>query len=87
MSDELLPAERKVMDVLGDRPFDFRAMWAISNLFRSAAAVVRPVLKALFKIAESALPFASAAFSLAIDSAMPARLEFSIPPIAALRFN
>ncbi len=41
MSDDLLPAERKVMEVLGERPFDFRAMWAISNLFRSAAAVRR----------------------------------------------
>ena len=26
------------MEALGDRPLDFRAMWAISNLFRSAAA-------------------------------------------------
>jgi len=41
MSDDLLPAERKVMEALGDRPLDFRAMWAISNLFRSAAAVRR----------------------------------------------
>ena len=41
MSDDLLPAERKVMEELGDRPLDFRAMWAISNLFRSAAAVRR----------------------------------------------
>ena len=41
MTDDLLPAERKVMEALGDRPLDFRAMWAISNLFRSAAAVRR----------------------------------------------
>ena len=41
MSDDLLPAERKVIEALGDRPLDFRAMWAISNLFRSAAAVRR----------------------------------------------
>jgi MarR family transcriptional regulator, organic hydroperoxide resistance regulator len=41
VTDELLPAEQKVMDALGDRPLDFRAMWAISNLFRSAAAVRR----------------------------------------------
>jgi MarR family transcriptional regulator, organic hydroperoxide resistance regulator len=36
-----LPAERKVIEKLGDRPLDFRAMWAISNLFRSAAAIRR----------------------------------------------
>ena len=41
MSDELLPAERKVVEHLGDRPLDFRAMWAVSNLFRSATAVRR----------------------------------------------
>jgi DNA-binding MarR family transcriptional regulator len=41
VTDGLLPAERKVMEALGDRPLDFRAMWAISNLFRSAAAVRR----------------------------------------------
>ena len=39
--DELLPAERKVLEVLGDRPFDFRAMWAVSNLFRATAAIRR----------------------------------------------
>jgi len=39
--DQLLPAERKVMEVLGDRPFDFRAMWAVSNLFRATAAIRR----------------------------------------------
>ena len=41
MSEDLLPAERKVIEALGDRALDFRAMWAISNLFRSAAAVRR----------------------------------------------
>jgi DNA-binding MarR family transcriptional regulator len=40
-ADDLLPAERKVLETLGDRQLDFRAMWAISNLFRSAAAVRR----------------------------------------------
>jgi MarR family transcriptional regulator, organic hydroperoxide resistance regulator len=39
--DDLLPAERKVLEVLGDRPFDFRAMWAVSNLFRATAAIRR----------------------------------------------
>jgi MarR family transcriptional regulator, organic hydroperoxide resistance regulator len=37
----LLPAERKVMEALGDLPLDFRAMWAVSNLFRSSAAIRR----------------------------------------------
>ena len=41
MSDELLPAERKVLDALGDRSLDFRAMWAVSNLFRASAAIRR----------------------------------------------
>ena len=41
MTDDLLPAERKVLETLGGRSLDFRAMWAISNLFRSAAAVRR----------------------------------------------
>jgi len=41
VSDDLLPAERKVLDVLGDRSFDFGAMWAVSNLFRSSAAIRR----------------------------------------------
>jgi DNA-binding MarR family transcriptional regulator len=38
---DLLPAERKVLEKLGDRSLDFRAMWAISNLFRSSAAIRR----------------------------------------------
>ena len=41
MSDDLLPAERKVLEVLGDHDLDFRAMWAVSNLFRASAAVRR----------------------------------------------
>ena len=41
MSDDLLPAERKVLEVLGDRPLDFAAMGAMSNLFRSAVAIRR----------------------------------------------
>ena len=39
--DGLLPAERKVVEALGDLPLDFRAMWAVSNLFRSSAAIRR----------------------------------------------
>ena len=41
MTDELLPAERKVLEALGDRSLDFRAMWAVSNLFRASAAIRR----------------------------------------------
>jgi DNA-binding MarR family transcriptional regulator len=42
MSDDtLLPAERKVQEVLGGRDLDFRAMGALSNLFRSAVAIRR----------------------------------------------
>ena len=40
-SQDLLPAERKVLEKLGDRSLDFRAMWAISNLFRSSVAIRR----------------------------------------------
>jgi DNA-binding MarR family transcriptional regulator len=39
--DDLLPAERRVLEALGDRELDFRAMWAVSNLFRSSAAIRR----------------------------------------------
>lgn len=39
--EELLPAERKVLDELGHLPLDFRAMWAVSNVFRSSTAVRR----------------------------------------------
>lgn len=39
--DGLLPAERKVLDQLGHLPLDFRAMWAVSNLFRASAAIRR----------------------------------------------
>ncbi|WP_394824216.1 MarR family winged helix-turn-helix transcriptional regulator [Pendulispora albinea] len=38
---ELLPAESKVMEKLGGLPLDFRAMAAISNLFRASMAVRR----------------------------------------------
>ena len=42
MSDEdLLPDERKVVEQLGHLPLDFRAMWAVSNLFRASAAIRR----------------------------------------------
>ncbi|HYY06974.1 MAG TPA: MarR family winged helix-turn-helix transcriptional regulator [Actinomycetota bacterium] len=41
MSDALLPAERKVLDELGHLPLDFRAMGAISNVFRSSTALRR----------------------------------------------
>jgi DNA-binding MarR family transcriptional regulator len=39
--DDLLPAERRVLDALGHMPLDFRAMWAVSNLFRVSAAIRR----------------------------------------------
>jgi MarR family transcriptional regulator, organic hydroperoxide resistance regulator len=39
--DGLLPAERKVLQELGHLPLDFRAMWAISNVFRSSTALRR----------------------------------------------
>jgi len=39
--DGLLPAERKVQDVLGHLALDFRAMSAISNLFRTTTAIRR----------------------------------------------
>jgi len=41
VSDELLPAERRVLEQLGHLPLDFRAMWAVSNLFRASAAIRR----------------------------------------------
>ena len=41
MNGELLPAERKVLEQLGHLPLDFRAMWAVSNLFRSSTAIRR----------------------------------------------
>ncbi len=40
-SGALLPAEQKVLDELGHLPLDFRAMWAISNVFRSSTALRR----------------------------------------------
>jgi MarR family transcriptional regulator, organic hydroperoxide resistance regulator len=39
--DGLLPDERKVLEQLGHLSLDFRVMWAISNLFRSSAAIRR----------------------------------------------
>jgi DNA-binding MarR family transcriptional regulator len=39
--DGLLPAERKVLERLGHLPLDFRAMGAVSNLFRASAAIRR----------------------------------------------
>lgn len=42
MSDDgLLPAERKIVEERGHLPLDFRAMWAISNVFRSGAVLRR----------------------------------------------
>jgi len=42
MSDEdLLPAERRVLERLGHLPLDFRAMWTVSNLFRTSTAIRR----------------------------------------------
>ena len=39
--DRLLDAERDVQARLGDQPFDFESMLAISNIYRAAAAVRR----------------------------------------------
>lgn len=39
--EDLLPAERMVLERLGHLPLDFRAMWAVSNLFRTSAAIRR----------------------------------------------
>ncbi|HSJ50651.1 MAG TPA: MarR family transcriptional regulator [Actinomycetota bacterium] len=41
MTEELLPAERKVLERLGHLPLDFLAMGAVSNLFRASAAIRR----------------------------------------------
>src|SRR5215216_1969714 len=41
MSDDALPAERKVLERLGDLPLDFRAMGVVSNLFRASTAIRR----------------------------------------------
>lgn len=40
-NDDLLPDERKVVEELGHLPLDFRAMAAVSNLFRASAAIRR----------------------------------------------
>jgi len=39
--NDLLPAERKVLERLGHLDLDFQAMWAVSNLFRASTAVRR----------------------------------------------
>jgi DNA-binding MarR family transcriptional regulator len=39
--EELLAAERKVLDQLGHLSLDFRAMAVVSNLFRTSAAIRR----------------------------------------------
>jgi DNA-binding MarR family transcriptional regulator len=39
--DDLLPAERKVLEELGHLPLDFRAMAVVSNLFRASTAIRR----------------------------------------------
>ena len=41
MKSDLLPAERRIEERLGHMPLDFRAMAAISNLFRSSTAIRR----------------------------------------------
>ena len=41
MSDDALPAERKVLERLGHLPLDFRAMGVVSNLFRASTAIRR----------------------------------------------
>jgi DNA-binding MarR family transcriptional regulator len=41
VTDDLLPAERKVAEALGHISLDFRAMAAVSNLFRASAAIRR----------------------------------------------
>ncbi len=39
--ESVLDAERDIRAALGDRPFDFRSLHAISNIYRAAAAVRR----------------------------------------------
>ncbi len=39
--DDLLPAERRVLERLGHLPLDFRAMAVTSNLFRASIAIRR----------------------------------------------
>jgi MarR family transcriptional regulator, organic hydroperoxide resistance regulator len=41
VSDDALPAERKVLERLGHLPLDFRAMGVVSNLFRASTAIRR----------------------------------------------
>ena len=40
-TDGSLPAQRKVLERLGHLPLDFRAMGAVSNLFRASTAIRR----------------------------------------------
>jgi DNA-binding MarR family transcriptional regulator len=40
-ASDLLPAEQKVLERLRHLPLNFRAMWAVSNLFRASTAVRR----------------------------------------------
>ena len=40
-ADDRLPAERRIEEQLGHLPLDFRAMAALSNLFRSSTAIRR----------------------------------------------
>lgn len=39
--ESILDAERDIQSALGDRPFDFRSLQAISNIYRAAASVRR----------------------------------------------
>jgi DNA-binding MarR family transcriptional regulator len=39
--DAMLPAERRILQELGELPLEFGAMWAVSNLFRSSTAIRR----------------------------------------------
>lgn len=48
-SEQMLPAERDVQERLGDRPLDFEANRAISNIYRAAAAVRRQAEQGLLK--------------------------------------
>lgn len=52
-----LPAERKVLERLGGMPFDFRAMAAVSNLFRASTAIRRHMERTV--LAEARLSWTS----------------------------
>lgn len=49
VAEEMLAAERDVQARLGDRPLDFDANRAISNIYRAAAAVRRQAEQGLLK--------------------------------------